>query len=69
MLMCIFGVRYSLPSTFGFNFECIFSYLNFILVLSSLSESWTVSGSHAEAAASATHPGRILSGNAGRALC
>lgn len=46
----------------------VFLYLFFMLVLSSLSESWTVTCSHATAAAPACGSGTILSSRAGGAL-
>lgn len=51
------------------NLECIFLCLFFTLMLLSLSESRTVTGSRVEAAVSATGPGGILSDRVGGALC
>ena len=55
--------------TCEYNPEWIFSFFVLSLFSSSLPVSWTVAGSHAEAAAPAIGPGRVLSGHAGGALC
>lgn len=63
---------------YSFLYDLLHVYTNsdctvFILFLNwsflSIPEPWTVTGSHAEAAAPATGPGRILSDHVGGALC